>query len=158
LTIEGYATKPLLYMGLNKSIVFYSSRSAEHVRFVLTNLIESYTRKARFPIYLVVEFKTPHTRYRYTIVYKDADKIILLSPSNVVPLMGTTVGSVEKLIAMDLFQHVHSSELKCVRTVLPLSDDKLSIKYECKFNPLIIEITLLNSIVLALYIGSIHIT
>jgi len=143
--------KAVFYKQLNSNILIYNRASVNKVKELLSDFYKANSNKSYLFTSLIVEFKTISTRYRYIIVYqKKSLTFDVLTPSFLVKEL-KNIQDVAGIIIEDLFNRVSIKDIKYVRVLIPINNDKLSLKYICKFNHLSIEITLLNALGIILY-------
>lgn len=143
--------KVVLYKQLNSNILMYNRTTVNKVKELLSEFYKVSSNKSCLSTSLFVEFKTIATRYRYIIVYKKRSFAMdVLTPSILVKEL-KNVQDVISIIIEDLFNRISIEDIKYVRVLIPINNDKLSLKYICKFNQLSIEITLLNALGIMLH-------
>lgn len=144
-------TKEHLYRELNRSITLYRESLVGEVKDLLLKLIKEYSMEPHSILQSVVELKTNTASYHYMVIYLRLKNFAILTPSGGL-LDAKDINDIVHNIMDDIINYIDYEALKMARYVVNINDDKLSIKYQCQFNHQVLEVTLLNMMLLLLYI------
>lgn len=144
--------KSLLYRELNSNLLLYGQRLTHKVKNYLIELLKEHSKNLIASKYVQIAFKTRSYRYRYTIAYlNDSKTFKVLTYTNLVSEL-KTLNDVVNIVIEDLTRTTSFNEVSFVSVTIPIDDDKIVLKYLCRFNPANVEITLLNSIFISMLI------
>lgn len=155
-----FLVKPHLYKKLNNSLVFFMEQSYDEIKSLLIKLTIDYIVYCAHSflsksVYVIIEFKTHKTTYKYTAIYIP-QSFALITPSTVIKNI-ISFEEISKIVIEDFLKYNSSScrSINYVKFLIPLptNEDKISLKYRCRFSCKIIDLIILNAIMLLFYIN-----